>query len=114
MYFESFLVEIVPAKRGRPRLCMPKTVLSKSSDPAHQMFYSHILGFRKAPNRLARLFPEAWRAIAKAGCEVEYRFSRTGRIVCILDRVRRRFVFRAFRAAFRIGLISDSSPHHPV
>src|SRR5579862_438552 len=107
--YKSFLVEVVPAQKGRPRICMPKTVLSISSDPVHQMFYSHILGFRRAPNRFASLFPEAYRAIATAGRDLEYLFPRTGRIVCILDRVFRRFVVHAFRIAFRIGLISGSS-----
>ena len=37
------------------------------------MFYSHILGLYKIPNRIPSLFPEAWRATATSECYLEYR-----------------------------------------
>jgi hypothetical protein len=93
---------VVAPTNKRPGLRLSDGMLSRSSHPAHQIFWSHILGFRKAPSRFASLFPEAWRAIATAECYSGYLPCRMQRICDMLGRVCRRFVYRAFCLAFRV------------
>ena len=86
MQLEDFRVEIVPSHGEMVRVSMSRLMPERSSDPAHRMFYSHILGFHRLPNPLASLFPEVYRATLKAERWLQFRFSPTERIVCILGR----------------------------
>ena len=61
------------------------------------------------PNRFASLFPEVYRAILRAERYVEFRFSRTERIVCIVGSFCRRLSFLAFRIAFRLYYAANNS-----
>src|SRR5271166_2526808 len=102
---EDFRVCIVPAKGEMLRISMSKFRPEKSSDPAHKVFYSCMLGFRSPPNRFASLFLGAYRASLIAERYLQFRFSRGERIFCTLGRWCRRFSFSTFRTAFRLGAI---------
>lgn len=56
--FENFLITIVPARGELCPVKMSKFMPEKSSEPAHKLFYSHILGFRRLRRCSASFLPD--------------------------------------------------------